>query len=60
MHSVYSRRGDGGIHPYFWEFTPIFWEGGGKFYIDKEGKRSTNVIISHYSIKIPPIFRILE
>jgi hypothetical protein len=33
----------GGIHSYFLEFLPpIFPEAGGKFYIDKEGKKINN------------------
>jgi hypothetical protein len=36
---------------------PIFSKAGRKFYIEKEGKRSTNVIKSHSLFdKIPPCF----
>jgi hypothetical protein len=49
----------GGNHPYFLEFPPIFSEAGGKFYIEREGKRSTNVINSHFSIKSPLFFESL-
>jgi hypothetical protein len=34
----------------------MFSETGGKFYIEKEGKKSTNVINSNFSIKIPRVF----
>jgi hypothetical protein len=46
----------GGIHPYFLEFPPIFSEAVGKIYIEKDGKRSTNVINSHFSKKNPLCF----
>jgi hypothetical protein len=50
-----------GIRSYFWDHPPPFFsEAGGKFHIEKEGKRSTNIINSHFSIKIPHVFRILE
>jgi hypothetical protein len=39
---------------------PIFSEAGEKFYIEQEGKNSTNLINSHFLIKIPPVFQILE
>jgi hypothetical protein len=55
--SVYSRGRDGGIlTPIFLRIPPNFSEAGGKFYIEKEGKRSSNVITSHLSIKNPPCF----
>jgi hypothetical protein len=42
------------------EDGPLVSETGGKFYKEKEGKKSTNVINSHFSIKIPTVFQILE
>jgi hypothetical protein len=57
--SVYSRRGDGGIHPYFLEFPPIFSETG-KILHRERRKKITNVISSNFSIKIPHVFLILE
>jgi hypothetical protein len=48
--------GNGGDSLIFLRIPPYFSEAGGKFYIEKEGKRSTNVINSHFSIKIPHCF----
>jgi hypothetical protein len=36
---------------------PIFPEPGGKFYIEKEGKKSTNIINSKFSEKSPLFFK---
>jgi hypothetical protein len=35
---------------------PIFSEAEGKIYKEKEEKKSTNVINSHFSLKIPLFF----
>jgi hypothetical protein len=40
----------------FLRIPPIFSDAGEKFYIEKEGKRSTNVINSLFSIKKIPHF----
>jgi hypothetical protein len=59
--SVYSRRGDGGDSPIFLRIPPYFFRGRGKFYIEKEGKKSTNVINSRFfDINPPCFFLILE
>jgi hypothetical protein len=47
---VYSRLGEWGD-----SLPPIFSEAGGKFYIEKEGKRSTNGI--NFLLKKPPFFK---
>jgi hypothetical protein len=46
----------GGFTYIFENSPPISSEAGGKFYIEEEGKRSTNVINSYFAIKIPPVF----
>jgi hypothetical protein len=57
---VYSRRDGGFTHFFRIPPPPIFSEVGGKSYIEKEVKISTNVKHSHFSIKSPPISQILE
>jgi hypothetical protein len=60
MSPVSILGGGMGGFTHIFENSPVFSEEGGKFYIEKEGKRSTNVINSHFSIKIPTVFQILE
>jgi hypothetical protein len=40
----------------FLRIPPYFSKAGGKSYIQKEGKRSTNAINSYFSMKIAPGF----
>jgi hypothetical protein len=54
-YSVYSRSGDSLI---FLRITPIFSEAGENF--KERRKKSTNVINSHFSIQITPVFLIIE
>jgi hypothetical protein len=52
--SVYSRRGDGGFTPIF-DNSPLFFQKTGENFTEETRKKSTNVINSHFSLKIPPV-----